>query len=106
MPKYLVEFSYTDEGIKGVLKEGGTKRREATEKLIRSVGGTLEAYYFAFGESDGFLIADVPDHVSMAAISLTAGASGAVKSKTTVLMTPEQIDEVLKKTPSYRPPGQ
>lgn len=105
MPKYLVEFSYSVDGTKGLLKEGGTGRRAATEKLIKSVGGTLEAYYFAFGDSDGFLIADMPDNASMAAISLTVVASGAVNVKTTVLMTPEQVDEVMKKKPNYRPPG-
>ncbi len=106
MPKYLIQFRYTDDGTKGLLKEGGTGRRDATEKLIKSVGGRLEAYYFAFGDFDGFLIADVPDNTSAAAISLAAGASGAVNSKTIVLMTPEQIDEVMKKKPTYRPPGQ
>ncbi len=106
MPKYLVQFRYTDGGTKGLLKEGGTGRRAATEKLIKSVGGKLEAYYFAFGDYDGFLIADVPDNTSMAAISLTAAASGAINAKTTVLMTPEQVDEITKKSPDYRPPGQ
>jgi uncharacterized protein with GYD domain len=106
MPKYLVQFNYTGEGVKGLLKEGGTSRRAATEKLIQSLGGTLEAYYFAFGETDGCVIADLPDNASMAAIALAVGASGAVAVKTTVLMTPEEVDEAVKKTPSYRPPGQ
>jgi len=105
MPKYLVQFNYTSEGTKGLLKEGGTSRRAATEKLIKSLGGTLEAYYFAFGESDGFVIADVPDNTSMAAIALTVSASGVVTVKTTVLITPEEVDEAMKKKPSYRPPG-
>lgn len=105
MPKYLSQFSYIGEGAKGFYKEGGTQRHAATEKLIQSVGGTLEAYYFAFGESDGFLIADVPDNVSMAAVSLAVSASGAVTVKTTVLMTPEEVDEATKKKVSYRPPG-
>jgi uncharacterized protein with GYD domain len=105
MPKYLVQFTYTGEGKKGLLKEGGTSRRAATEKLVKSLGGTLEAYYFAFGESDGFVIADLPDNVSIASIALTVAASGLVAVKTIVLLTPEQIDEAVKKTPSYRPPG-
>jgi len=106
MQKYLVQFNYTVEGVKGLLKEGGTSRRAATEKLIKSLGGTIEAYYFAFGEADGFVIADLPDNASMSAIALTVSASGAVTVKTTVLITPEQVDEAMKKTPSYRPPGQ
>ena len=105
MPRYLVQFSYTGEGVKGLLKEGGTSRRDATEKLVKSLGGTLEAYYFAFGETDGFALVDLPDNASTAAINLTVAASGAVTTKTTVLITPEEVDAAVKKTPSYRPPG-
>ena len=106
MPKYLVQFNYTGQGLKGVLKEGGTSRRAATEELVKSLGGTLEAYYFAFGEADGFALVDLPDNASTAAINLTVAASGAVTTKTTVLITPEEVDAAVKKTPSYRPPGQ
>jgi uncharacterized protein with GYD domain len=105
MPKYLVQFNYTGEGLKGVLKEGGTSRRAATEELVKSLGGTLEAYYFAFGEADGFALVDLPDNTSSAAINLTVAASGAVTTKTTVLITPEEVDAAVKKTSSYRPPG-
>ncbi|HTP00717.1 MAG TPA: GYD domain-containing protein [Anaerolineales bacterium] len=106
MPKYLVEFSYSVEGAKGLIKEGGTARRAATEKAVQSMGGKLEAYYFAFGETDGFGLVDMPDNVSVAAINLTIGASGAVRTKTTVLITPEEVDAAVKKSPAYRPPGQ
>ena len=106
MPKYLVQANYVGEGVKGLLKEGGTSRRAATEKLIKSLGGTMEAFYFAFGETDAYIIADLPDNASMSAIALTVSASGAVTVKTTILMTPEDIDEATKKTPIYRPPGQ
>jgi uncharacterized protein with GYD domain len=106
MPKYLVQANYVGEGVKGLLKEGGTSRRAVAEKLIKSLGGTMEAFYYAFGETDAYIIADLPDNASMAAIALTVSASGAVTVKTTVLMTPEQVDEATKKTPSYRPPGQ
>ncbi len=105
MPKYLAQFNYTTEGVKGLLKEGGTSRHIAVEKLVKSLGGTLEAYYFAFGEADGYVIADLPDNASMAAIALTVSASGTVAVKTTVLITPEEADQAAKKTPSYRPPG-
>ena len=106
MPKYLFHGSYTKEGLKGFLKEGGSKRREATKQLIESVGGTLEAYYFAFGENDFYVIADVPDNKRAAAGSLVASASGTVKARTVVLLTPEEVDEVVKMTVEYRPPGQ
>jgi len=105
MPKYLFDFSYSTEGLKGLLKEGGTSRKEATTKLAESLGGKVEAYYFTFGKSDGFLIADVPDHASAAAASLIASASGAVSVHTTVLLTPAEIDDAAKKHGDYRPPG-
>ncbi|MBU0715700.1 MAG: GYD domain-containing protein [Verrucomicrobia bacterium] len=106
MPKYLFHGSYTDKGLKGLLKEGGSKRREATEHVIKSVGGTLKAYYFAFGENDFYLIADVPDNVSASACSLVATATGTCTVKTVVLLTPEEVDQAVKKTVEYRPPGQ
>ncbi len=106
MPKYLFHGNYTTEGLKGVLKEGGTGRRSAVEKLVKSMGGTLEAFYFAFGDADYFIIADLPDNSTASAVALTVSASGAVTNKTTVLMAPEDVDEAAKKHPSYRPPGQ
>ena len=106
MPKFLVHGNYVGEGVKGLLKEGGSGRRAAVEKLAASMGGKIEGLYYAFGETDVFVIVDMPDNASMAAVALVAGASGAVDIKTTVLMTPEEIDEAVKKTPDYRPPGQ
>ena len=106
MPKYLVQVNYVGEGIKGLVKDGGTRRRGAAEKLIKSLGGTMEVFYYAFGETDVFVIAELPDNASMAALGLTLGASGAVTSKTTVLMTPKEVDAAVKKKPTYRPPGQ
>jgi uncharacterized protein with GYD domain len=105
MPKYLVQVSYTADGIKGLLKDGGSQRRAAAEAAIKGIGGKLEAFYFAFGDTDVFSIAEVPDHASAAAISLAICASGAAHAKTTVLMTPEEMDAATKKTVSYRPPG-
>ena len=106
MPKYLFQASYTTEGLKGLLKEGGSKRREVVEQLTKALGGTVEAFYFAFGDNDVYIISEVPDHVSVAAVSLTANASGTVKVKTTVLLTPEEVDQAAKMTVNYRPPGQ
>jgi len=105
MAKYLISASYTAEGAKGVLKEGGTKRRQAAEQVIKSAGGKLEAFYFAFGENDAFVIVDAPDHASVAATSLAINASGAVRTKTVVLLTPEEIDQATKKGTTYRAPG-
>lgn len=106
MATFMVQFSYTEQGMKGLLKEGGSKRREATEQLIKSLGGKLVAYYFAFGEYDGFAIVEGADNVATAAANLVVGASGAVKTKTTVLLTPEEIDKAIQKSGTYRPPGQ
>ena len=106
MPKYLIQGSYTEEGLKGLLKEGGSKRREAAERIINSAGGTLEVLYFAFGDNDFYVIADLPDNVSGAATSIFVNASGAIKTKTVVLLTPEEVDQAVKKTVEYRSPGQ
>jgi uncharacterized protein with GYD domain len=105
MAKYLWQAKYVGEGSKGLLKEGGSSRRAVVEKMIDSMGGKLEAFYYAFGETDLYAIVEMPDNVSAAAFALTVAASGAVTLKTTVLMTPEEIDRAAKKTPSYRPPG-
>lgn len=105
MPKYLFTGSYTPEGARGVLAEGGTGRRDATERLVASLGGTVEAYYFAFGGDDFFLIADLPSHAAAAAGALTAAASGAITTRTTVLLTPEDVDAASQLSPAYRAPG-
>ena len=104
MPKYLWQASYTAPGTKGLLKAGGTKRRRAVEAALKTVGGRLEAFYYAFGDTDVYIIADVPDHVSVAAASMVINAAGAVAVKTTVLLTPEEIDQAAKKYFPYRPP--
>ena len=106
MPKYLVHASYTVEGLKGLLKDGGSKRREVVEQLVKGLGGTLEAFYYAFGDDDVFAIFDLPDNVSATAISLAINAAGGATSKITVLLTPEEVDQATKKTVDYRPPGQ
>ena len=106
MPKYLFQSNYVGEGVKGLLKEGGSSRRAAVEKAAKSMGGKLETFYFAFGEVDAYVIVDLPDNAAAAALALTVSASGAAVAKTTVLMTPEELDNAAKRTPSYRPPGQ
>ena len=106
MAKYLVQFSYTGEGVKGLLKDGGSKRRDAVDQLVRSMGGTLEAFYFTFGEHDGLCIVDAPDNIGTTAANLLVNASGGAVTTTTVLMTPEEVDEATKRSGEYRPPGQ
>ena len=106
MPKYLFHGSYTQQGVQGLLKEGGTSRRATVEALAKGLGGSIEAFYYAFGENDIYVIADLPDQTTATAISLAVGAAGSVQLSTTVLVSPEEVDEATKKTVGYRPPGQ
>ena len=105
MPKYLIQANYTNAGTQGLLKEGGSKRRAVVDQLMKSLGAKLESFYYAFGETDAFIIIDAPDHATVVAIALTVSAAGGVTVKTTVLLTPEDVDAATKKTVSYRPPG-
>lgn len=105
MPKYLWSAVYTADGAKGLMKEGGTQRRANVQKAIENAGGRLEAFYFGFGDTDAYVIADMPDAASAAATSMVINASGAVQLTTTVLLTPEEIDEATRKSISYSAPG-
>ena len=106
MPKYLWNVSYTREGATGLLAEGGTKRRDAIERMLKSVGGRMEALYYAFGSSDLVVIAELPDHAAAAALSLVTAAGGAASSSTTVLLTAEELDEATRRQVEYRLPGE
>ena len=105
MPKYLWQANYTATGSKGLIKAGGTKRKKAVAAALQTVGGKLEAYYFALGKVDVYIIADVPDNVSIAAASLVINAAGAVAVHTTVLLSPEEMDQAARKYKrvAYRP---
>jgi len=105
MPIYLWQASYTADGTKGLLKDGGSKRRATVQQMVEKAGGKLHAFYYAFGEADVYGIAEFPDHATAAGLSLTVNASGAVNLRTTALLTPEEIDAAAKKSITYRPPG-
>ncbi len=105
MSKFLFRTKYTQAGVSGLLKEGGTRRKEALRKTIEGVGGTLEGFYYAFGDDDLLLIADLPDAESAMAISMFISAAGALKVTTTVLVAPETIDGAVNKNVTYRTPG-
>ena len=105
MAKYLHNVSYTHQGLKGVAAKGGSAREKAARDAVESVGGSVECFYFAFGESDVVLITDFPDTASAAALTLAVGSSGGATVRTTVLLSSKDIDEAAKKTVSYVPPG-
>ena len=105
MPKFLIQASYTAEGAKGLLKDGGSNRRQAAETAIKSVGGKMEAFYFCFGAQDAIIIADLPDAASAAAVSLAVSSTGAARLTTTPLITVEEMDHAAGKKTAYRAPG-
>ena len=105
MPKFLIAGSYTGEGSKALMRDGGTARKAAVEAALKSQGCTLESLYFAFGDTDVYCIVDAPDNATVAGVSLATGALGAVQLKTTVLLTPQEMDAAAKKGAAYRPPG-
>jgi uncharacterized protein with GYD domain len=106
MTKYFFQANYEAQGFKGLMQEGGSKRRDAVIKALESVGGSLECFYYAFGDTDVLGVFDIPDQPSAAALSLMINSSGAVNLSLTPLMTPEDLDAAVSKTPDYRPPGQ
>ena len=105
MPKYLFAVSYTAEGAKGLLTEGGSSRRAMVDKMVGGLGGTVECMYYAFGDTDIYLIADLPDAASATAMSLAGSASGAAVIRTVPLISVEEVDDATKKTVGYTPPG-
>ena len=105
MPKYLCKVSYSVEGAQGLLKEGGTARRAAVDQLCQSIGGKVESFYFAMGDDDAYLICDLPDETAAAALSIRVAGIGAARVRTVQLLTPAQIDQAVKKSVTYRPPG-
>ena len=105
MPTYLWRASYTPDGTKGLMKEGGVKRRTAVQQMVEKAGGKLHAFYYAFGEDDVYGIAEFPDAATAVAVSLAVNASGAVSIKSTPLMAAEEMDAAAKKAIGYRPPG-
>ena len=105
MAKFLVKASYSVEGAKGVQSAGGTSRREAVASMAEGLGGSLESFYFAFGETDAYVVLDLPDNRSAAAASMAVNASGGATSEVVVLLTPEDVDAAAKLSVGYRAPG-
>ena len=105
MAKFLIEASYTLEGVKGVQSAGGSSRRDAVAKVAESVGGRMESFYFAFGDRDAYVVCDLPDNEAAAAVAITVNAAGGATVRTTTLLTPEEVDAAARRSVDYRPPG-
>jgi uncharacterized protein with GYD domain len=105
MPKYMISANYTAEGMEGIRSAGAKSRIDAVSTMLEAMGGRLESFHFAFGDTDVFAIAEVPDDEAAAAVAIAINASGAVNIRTTKLLTVEQIDEALRRTVNYQPPG-
>ena len=105
MPKYLISANYTAEGMAGVRAAGAKSRVDAVTTMIEAMGGRLDSFHFAFGDTDVFVIVDAPDDEAAAAVSIAINGTGAVRTRTTKLLTVEQIDEALRRTVDYQPPG-
>jgi uncharacterized protein with GYD domain len=105
MAKYLLQASYTVEGTQGLLKDGGSKRKAAAEEAVKGVGGKLDAFYYALGDHDAYVIVDIPDAVSAMALSIAINSTGGVSLKTTPLLSVEDMDTAIKKKVNYRKPG-
>lgn len=105
MKKYLIKATYNADGTKGLMQEGGTGRKNAVEKMVNDMGGKVEAFYFAFGEEDVFIIAELADDISAASVGLRVNSAGLVRTSTTVLLSAEDVDAASKKSVTYRGPG-
>ncbi|MGC9668982.1 GYD domain-containing protein [Planosporangium sp. 12N6] len=105
MPRFLIQATYTLDGLRGLLKDGGSGRVEAVRRMAESVGGRLESFDFGFGEPDTYVICELPDNKAAAAVALAIGAAGGASTKTVVLLTPAEVDQAVKQTVDYRAPG-
>jgi uncharacterized protein with GYD domain len=105
MPKFLIQSTYTHQGVQGLQSEGGSGRRDAAAQAVESLGGQLESFHFGFGEQDAYVIADLPDNESAAALALAVNAAGGAVLRTVVLLTPEEVDAAAQRSVSYRAPG-
>lgn len=105
MSKYLIIANYSPDGVKGVLANGGNARSTAVAGACEALGGSMECFYFGFGEDDAYVIVDLPDNVSAAAIAMQVGASGMASARTVVLLSPDDVDRAAKVPNAYRPPG-
>ena len=104
MAKFLVQATYTTDGLRGLQKEKASGRQDAVRRAVEALGGKVESMYFALGDYDVILIIDVPDVIAGTALAVAVSASGLVKTRTTPLLSIEEADRALSKVVEYRPP--
>ncbi|HTJ37732.1 MAG TPA: GYD domain-containing protein [Dactylosporangium sp.] len=105
MSRFLIQGTFTLDGLRGLLKEGGSGRVEAVRKMAESVGGRLESFDFCFGDNDTHVICELPDNKAAAAVALAVGASGGATTKTVALLSPADVDQAIRQNVEYRAPG-
>lgn len=105
MPKYLFEATYTPEGVQGVREAGASSRAKAVNDMATGLGGSLESFYWAFGDVDAYVVVELPDDEAAAAAAFTVGASPLVNVKTVKLLTVDEADAAIRRSVDYRPPG-
>jgi len=104
MPKYLIKGNYNAEGVKGLMREGGSARRTAVERAIAPVNGKIEGFYYALGDTDVYVVVDLPDSISAVALSMAVNSTGLVNVRVVALLTAEEVDSASKITVRYTPP--
>jgi uncharacterized protein with GYD domain len=105
MPKFLIQGSYSPEGLRALSKDKASGRQAAVKDGLATIGGKLEGLYYALGDSDVYVFCDCPDHVTAAAMSLAASSSGLIRTKVTALLTVEETDQAIAMKTAYRAPG-
>jgi uncharacterized protein with GYD domain len=105
MPKFLIEASYTAEGLKGLQKDRASGRLAAVTAAVQALGGSLESMHFALGADDVVIVCDLPDAVAAAAFSTAVSATGLVRTRTTALLTVAEMDQALGGRSAYVGPG-
>jgi len=105
MPKFLLQGSYTAEGLKGLAKDKATGRKASVTAALQTAGVMVESFYFSFGSDDVVLIVDAPDNATATAVSIAVSSTGLISLHTTPLLTATEVDAALAKKVTYTPPG-
>lgn len=105
MARFMFKVSYSKEGMQGVIKEGAVNRKTFIEKMAAEMGGSISSFDFAFGDTDAYVIAEMEDQITAAAVATAVAASGAGSIETVVLLSADDVDRAIGKHAPYRAPG-